>query len=169
MGKYGISGQVSQDIVSKSNMTPLDGDIDIIDDISITFRLGDLHPFSNETSLNLTGFLVYTGEPHFVIFPETGFSINELSKVLFVSSHPETPASEPHERRIMFGSWLINHIGMHLNKRYTHIFPNGINVNFVDIPTGNMFWSIDASKGASTRKRWPAEPVHWQCHLLPDA
>ena len=37
----------------------------------------------------------------------------------------------------MFGSWLINHIGMHLNKRYAHIFPNGINVNFVHIPTGN--------------------------------
>jgi diaminopimelate epimerase len=133
----GSPGQVSQDIVNKSNMTPLDGDIDIIDDISITFRLGDLHPFSNEASLNLNGYLVYTGEPHFVIFPETGFSINELSKVLFLSSHRETPANEPHERRIMFGSWLINHIGMHLNKHYAHIFPNGINVNFVHIPAEN--------------------------------
>ncbi|MGV7224042.1 MAG: diaminopimelate epimerase [Nitrospinales bacterium] len=132
----GSPGQVSQDIVNKSNMTPLYGDIDIIDDISIAFRLGDLHPFSNETSLDLTGFLVYTGEPHFVIFPETGFSINELSKVLFLSSQRATSANEPHERRITFGSWLINHIGMHLNKRYAHIFPNGINVNFVHIPTG---------------------------------
>ena len=133
----GTPGQVSQEIVNKSNMTPLDGDIDMIDDISITFRLGDLHPFSNETSLHLTGFLVYTGEPHFVIFPETGFSINELSKVLFVSSQQETPDNEPHERRIRFGTWLINHIGMHLNNRYAHIFPNGINVNFVNVPTGN--------------------------------
>jgi diaminopimelate epimerase len=133
----GSPRQVPQDIVNKTNMKRLDADIDIIDDISITFRSGDLHPFSNEASLDINGFLVYTGEPHFVIFPETGFSINELSKVLFVSSHQNTPNSEPHERRIMFGSWLINHIGMHLNKRYTHIFPNGINVNFVDVPTGN--------------------------------
>ena len=133
----GSPGQVSQDIVNKSNMTPLDGDIDIIDDISITFRRGDLQPFSNETSLDLTGYLVYTGEPHFVIFPETGFSINELGKTLFLSPDRATPAAEPHERRKMFGSWLINHIGLHLNKRYAHIFPNGINVNFVHVPIGN--------------------------------
>ena len=91
----GSPGQVSQDIVNKSNMTPLDGDIDIIDDISITFRLGDLQPFSNETSLDLTGYLVYTGEPHFVIFPEPGFSINELGKILFLSPDRATPAGEP--------------------------------------------------------------------------
>jgi diaminopimelate epimerase len=133
----GSPGQVSQEIVNKANLTPLDGDIDIIEDISITFRLGDLHPFSNETSLHLTGFLVYTGEPHFVIFPETGFSINELSTVLFLSSQRATAANEPNERRIRFGSWLINHIGMYLNKRYAHIFPKGINVNFVHVPTKN--------------------------------
>jgi diaminopimelate epimerase len=133
----GSPGQVPPDIVNKANMNSLDNDIDIIDDISITFRLGDLHPFSNEATLDLTGFLVYTGEPHLVIFAETGFSIDELSKVLFLSSHRVTPANEPHERRIMFGSWLINHIGMHLNKRYTHIFPKGINVNFFHIPAGN--------------------------------
>ena len=133
----GTPGPVSQEIVNKSNMTSFDADIDIINDISITFRLGDLHPFSNETNLHLTGFLVYTGEPHFVIFPKTGFSINQLSKVLFVSSQQETPDKEPHERRIMFGTWLINHIGMHLNNHYAHIFPNGINVNFVNVPTGN--------------------------------
>ena len=133
----GSPEQVSQEIINKSNMKPLDADIDIIEDISITFRLGDLQPFSNETSLYLTGFLVYTGEPHFVIFPETGFSINDLSKVLFISSHKATPDSEPLERRIMFGSWLINHIGMYLNNRYAHIFPSGINVNFADVPSGN--------------------------------
>jgi diaminopimelate epimerase len=130
----GSPGQIPLDIVNLSNMTPLDGDIDIINDISITFRVGDLHPFSNETSLELTGFLVYTGEPHLVIFPETGFSINELREVLFISSHRAVPVNEPHERRIMFGSWLINHVGMQFNKRYADIFPNGINVNFVHIP-----------------------------------
>lgn len=130
----GSPEKIPRGIVNHSNSTPLDNDIDIINDISITFRAGDLHPFSNETNLKVTGFLVYTGEPHLVIFPESGFSINELKKVLFISSHQNLSATDPPERRIMFGSWLINHIGMHLNNHYTHIFPNGINVNFVHIP-----------------------------------
>ena len=133
----GSPRQVPQNIVNKSNMKQLDAEIEIIDNISITFRSGDLHPFSNEASLDINGFLVYTGEPHFVIFPKTGFSIKKLSKVVFVSSYPASQANDIRERRIAFGSWLINHIGMHLNKRYAHIFPNGINVNFVHVPTGN--------------------------------
>jgi diaminopimelate epimerase len=130
----GSPKRVPQDIVNFSNMTPLDVDIDIINDMTITFRTGDLLPFSNVTSLDLTGFLVYTGEPHLVIFPESGFSVNELKKVLFVSSLQAPKSNEPYERRIMFGSWLIHHIGMYLNTRCSHIFPKGINVNFVDLP-----------------------------------
>jgi diaminopimelate epimerase len=133
----GFPRQVPQDIVNMSVLKRLDADIDIIDDISITFRSGDLRPFANEASLDINGFLIYTGEPHFVIFPETGFSIKEISKVLFVSSHHASQANEIRERRIAFGSWLINHIGMQLNKRYANIFPNGINVNFVHVPTGS--------------------------------
>ena len=130
----GTPMRVQRDIVSLSNMKRLDNDIDIIHDITIKFRTRDLHPFSDNTSLDLSGFLVYTGEPHLVIFPESGFSVNELKKMLFVSSPPATQVNEPHERRIMFGSWLIHHVGMYLNKRCAHIFPKGINVNFVDIP-----------------------------------
>ena len=126
--------RIPQDIVHLSNMTSLDDDIDIINDITITFRARDLHPFSDATSLDLIGFLVYTGEPHLVIFPKSGFSINELKNVLFVSSHQATLSNEPKERRIMFGSWLIHHIGMYLNARCMQIFPKGINVDFVDIP-----------------------------------
>jgi diaminopimelate epimerase len=133
----GSPGRIPRDVVSPIDITPLDDDIDTINDISITFREGDLHPFSNRTSLKLNGFLVYTGEPHLVIFPETGFSISELQKFFFISSHQTTSAINSQERRIRFGSWLIDHIGMQLNKQYPHIFPNGINVNFVNIPAKN--------------------------------
>ena len=130
----GSPGQVPQDIVNLSNITPLADDIQLIDDISITFRAGDLHPFSNENTLKCTGYLVYTGEPHLVIFPETGFSIPEIRDLIFVSSHSTSLPNYPQERRIKLGSWLVNHIGMYLNKQYSHIFPKGINVNFVQIP-----------------------------------
>ena len=133
----GSPRRIPRDVVSPSDITSLDDDIDTIYDISITFREGDLHPFSNRTSLKLNGYLVYTGEPHMVIFPETGFSIKELQKFFFIYSNQTTPAINSQERRIRFGSWLIDHIGMQLNKQYPHIFPNGINVNFVNIPAKN--------------------------------
>ena len=133
----GSPKRIPRDMVEFSNMKPLDRDVDIINDINITFRKGDLHPFTNNTSLNLIGFLVFTGEPHLVIFPDSGFSISELKKILFLSSNPANPANEAPERRAMFGTWLIHHVGMYLNKRCRHIFPKGINVNFVDIPDEN--------------------------------
>ena len=132
--KMGLPKRVPPDIVNLPDTRPLDGDIDIIKDMTIRFRERDLHPFSDDTSLNFTAYLVYTGEPHLVIFPATGFSIQELKNILFVSSYQDVHSGEHHERRSMFGSWLIDHVGMYLNKRYVNIFPNGINVNFVHIP-----------------------------------
>jgi diaminopimelate epimerase len=129
----GSPRRVPQDIVTLSNSIPLDGDIDLIDDISITFRAGDLHPFSSENTLKLKGYLVYTGEPHLVIFPETDFSIAEIRNLLFVSGNPTSLLNDPHERRIRLGSWLVNHIGTYLNKQYSHTFPKGININFVHL------------------------------------
>ena len=126
--------RVPKGVVDLSGTKSLNKDIDILKDITITFRTHDLHPFSEETELNLTGYLVYTGEPHFVIFPGTGFSIDNLKKVMFVSSSQDTSIHGHSERRIVFGSWLIHHIGTYLNKRYARIFPHGINVDFTCIP-----------------------------------
>jgi diaminopimelate epimerase len=126
--------RVPNSIVDLAGTKPLNADIDILSDLTINFRMHDLHPFSNDTSLNLSGYLVYTGEPHFVIFTETGFSIANLKKVMFVSSFQDTSMNGQGERRIVFGSWLIHHVGTYLNKRYHRIFPNGINVDFVHIP-----------------------------------
>lgn len=87
-------------------------------------------PFVEAQSLKISGYLVFTGEPHLVIFPETGFSLKELSKMIFVSSSKASSEGEEREKRISFGSWLLHHIGTYLNKNYLHIFPKGINVNF---------------------------------------
>jgi len=100
------------------------------EDIEITFREHDLAPFDSAQSLRISGYLVSTGEPHLVIFPETGFSLKELSKTIFVSSNETGSETVAEEKRISFGSWLIHHIGTYLNKNYAHIFPKGINVSF---------------------------------------
>ncbi len=133
--KMGTPSQIPQEIVNMSNVTFVDEDIQFLDDLIVHFRTGDLQPFSNERSLNFCGYLVYTGEPHLILFPETGFSIPEIGNVMFISSQQRSSSDGVYERRVQFGSWLINHIGMYLNQHYTHIFPKGINVNFVRVPT----------------------------------
>jgi diaminopimelate epimerase len=130
----GCPQRVPKGIADLTNTKSLNDDIDILDDVTINFRTHDLHPFSNETSLNFMGYLVFTGEPHLVIFPEFGFSIDDLRNVMFVSSREGNRTNGESERRITFGSWLIHHIGTYLNKRCTHLFPRGINVDFAHIP-----------------------------------
>jgi diaminopimelate epimerase len=116
------------------NSVRLGRDIDMVNDLTITFRQHDLHPFSNKNSMKLKGYLVYTGEPHLVIFVETDLSIALPIQLIFGSSLPPDASQEKCERRTAFGSWLIHHIGAFLNKHYRTTFPQGINVDFVNMP-----------------------------------
>ena len=102
--------------------------MDYIEDIKIEFRSHDLQPFSDEKSLSVSGHLVFTGEPHLVIFAEESFSLPELSETLFSSQA---------EKRTNFGTWLIDHIGNYINKHYQTQFPAGINVNFARLDTSS--------------------------------
>jgi diaminopimelate epimerase len=122
--------QIPPELAEPTPLQAYDDTIKTIDDIEITFRKHDLAPFVNTQSLRISGYLVFTGEPHLVIFPETDFSLKELSKTIFVSSSKAGKGTETEEKRISFGSWLIHRIGTYLNKNYAHIFPKGINVNF---------------------------------------
>ena len=101
--------------------------VDIINGLKIGFRSHDLHSFTQDTPLLLSGFLIFTGEPHLVIFPDECMP-PELANTLFMSLEPDQS-----EKRKNFGSWLVNHIGAYINKHYQYIFPVGINVNFARI------------------------------------
>lgn len=111
--------------------TICDGVVSIIDNIEIKFRQHDLSPITEEQSLRISGYLAFTGEPHLVIFPETGFSIQGLEESMFPTVSSTLMATGSGEKRVALGSWLLNHIGMYINKNYTHIFPAGISVNVV--------------------------------------
>ena len=123
--------RIPLEIANPSGTIPYDDTIDTICDIKIGFRKHDLTPFSQQRALKISGYLVFTGEPHMVIFPDTDFSIKELSKLLFISSQKNSSQTKNAEERVAFGSWLVDHIGNHLNREYAHLFPAGINVNFV--------------------------------------
>jgi diaminopimelate epimerase len=104
---------------------PFSQTIDFYPQINIRFRAGDLSNVSPSTELQMKAHLVFTGEPHLVIFPDTDFSIPELADYIF-SRSDQWPVKD---RRENFGTWLVEHIGQYLNHHYQAQFPAGINVN----------------------------------------
>jgi diaminopimelate epimerase len=126
--------RVPKRVAQHSKTKRFNRDIDLLDGLTITFREHDLHPFSRDHALKLTGYLVYTGEPHLVIFVEAGLSIPSLKTPMFCSSSKAVDGVVKAERRSAFGTWLIHHIGTYLNKHYHTAFPQGINVDFVKMP-----------------------------------
>lgn len=125
--------KISNDIVKPSVKNAFSDRIDTIKDITINFRSNDLALLTAKTELKISGYLVFTGEPHFVIFTESGLSVKELKDFFFISPQDTNPNSEKTEKRADFGKWLVHHIGSYLNKNYSHYFPAGINVNFARV------------------------------------
>ena len=129
----GFPKRVPSEIVNPSAIKPYNEHIDYVEKIEINFRKHDLKPFANATLLSLSGYLVFTGEPHLVVFINDGFSLPELAQTIF-SLNISNKAKAPNvTNRINFGSWLVNHIGSYINKHYPDLFPAGLNINFVRI------------------------------------
>ena len=132
--------RIPQEMLNYSLITThIDESINLIE-LEITCRDHDLEPFSNDKILLLTGYLVFTGEPHLVIFPDDNASLMHMGNIFFISPMLDTHGMKKNERRSSFGSWLLHHIGYFLNTHYEHLFSKGINVNFVHIDrdSGNI-------------------------------
>jgi diaminopimelate epimerase len=121
--------RVPLDVASQAIRRPINECIDAVDNISIKFRSYDLRAYSERPSLEMCGYLVFTGEPHLVVFPQDSFSDPELAKPLFLLTPSEEAESRVH-RRLSVGSWLVRRIGVFLNDQLREHFPAGINVNF---------------------------------------
>lgn len=115
------------DVLSLDKVDHSNGRFGFIEKIKINFRSHDLHPFSDLTTILLSGYLIYTGEPHLVVFPNE-FLSPELVVTMFLSDDVNS-----NEKRGNFGSWLLSHIGASINKYYHDIFPSGVNVCFVSV------------------------------------
>lgn len=126
----GFPRRVPQSLYHSSGSQITDEQIDWIEGIQVEFRENDLSPYATERRLTLSGHLVFTGEPHLVVL-ESGLSVPGLSRTLFTATTNETIKGKQTDRRVNFGSSLIQLIGSIVNKSYRHIFPSGININFV--------------------------------------
>ena len=107
------------------------GEFQTVSDLRVGFRNHDLHPYSTDTELNLTGYLTFTGEPHLVfMLDEQDAPIAEFADAIFASRDDQLGAGAVLQRRSSFGTWLVDHVGQYLNMHYRDQFPAGVNVNF---------------------------------------
>ena len=125
--------RMPDEMVDSSIRTPISDEIDLIDNIPITnFREADSKRFfNNETSLTVRGHLVFTGEPHLVIFVDSGFSIEDLSTQIFLSFPQKTLGNQEAEKRASSSSAFVDFIGNYFAREFSDLFPVGININFV--------------------------------------
>ncbi len=112
-------------LLTEGTAESIDPVIDFFPELTITFREGDLRTFTPATELKIRAHLVFTGEPHLVIFPDQDFSIPELADYVFGGQSKWSVQ----DRRESFGTWLVDHIGNQINSRFRDIFPAGISVN----------------------------------------
>ncbi len=111
--------------------------IDSVDAIMVEFRFHDLKPYTEKTQVQLSGYLVFTGEPHLVVFPDHDFSVPELADYIFGTSKGSEQFGSV-KQRLSVGSQLVQLIGSYLNSHYRHMFPAGINVNFTRYHSSGM-------------------------------
>ncbi len=103
--------------------------------------------------LRISGFLINTGEPHLVIFVETGILPRGLADGLF----PPAPAAGPGRSskvKTDKGAQLIHLIGMAINQDYRYLFPHGLNVNFVRVPIGGERIEYRCFERGINRETW---------------
>lgn len=129
----GIPQKPPKNLVSPQAIFPCTDSIHGVHDIGIGLRSNDLKPFTDQTELRIAGYIVFTGEPHLVIFVDSGLSIPALKDFIFISPGSSLAIEGREEKRYNFGGWLLRQVGIFLNKQRLDLFPNGINVNFARI------------------------------------
>lgn len=129
----GPASSIAEDFLKLPLNSQILDEVYRIMDLKILFRAGDLKSVSNDCEISINGYLVFTGEPHLVLFVDSAFSVNCFENYFFIASDVNDKKEKNRERRASFGTWLVNHIGYYLNHKCRDIFPFGINVNFTRI------------------------------------
>ena len=119
--------KISPEMMDSSIATPYDDCLMSVKNLKIVLPKSEFIGFTEDIVIALSGFAVFTGEPHLVIFTESGFSVKELAEQILLSS------GQKYRRKTDYSSWIVHEIGMTLNHEYSHIFPKGLNINFVRV------------------------------------
>ena len=120
-------------MVNPSIRKPTNGNFDIIQDIPIKmlWRSDQIRFHSDDSALTVSGYLVFTGEPHLVLFVDSGFSKTEVADRIFLSLSDSHSSLSHGEKRAGTSSDLVDFIGNYFVREHSDLFPVGININFV--------------------------------------
>ncbi|MDD2390933.1 MAG: hypothetical protein PHP23_14540 [Desulfobacterales bacterium] len=129
----GTPRRIPSELTCLSSIEPYDGHIDKINGLKIEFRKNGQPFFKNETELTLSGYLVFTGEPHLVVLTENGFSLKALAELMFFPPHPERAPIIETQKMLHFSAGIVQRIGRDLIRNYAEQFPAGINIDFIRI------------------------------------
>ena len=121
-------------LVNPKAIKPHDEILSTLDAIKIKFRRKcDANHYVPQKNITLNGYLIFTGEPHLVVFTENGDFGRRLASTMFACSSSREINGNDQEHRLNTGSWLVEYIGNYAEREYRGIFPHGINIDFVRI------------------------------------
>jgi len=119
------------ELITPGRAIPYTDSIELVEEFSIPLEMHQLNPYSDETTMTLSGYLVFTGEPHLVVFPDEAFSSPALADSLYAVEPGGGLEADGGGERAEFGSRLIHLIGSYVNTQCRQIFPAGVSINFV--------------------------------------
>lgn len=90
-----------------------------------------------ENTLSINGYLIFIGEPHFVIFTHNGISSKDFTDIVFSDDDNGKDSFMVGNLRDDYSSWFVHYIGTYFNKTFKNMFPLGININFVHVMDKN--------------------------------
>lgn len=125
----GPPGPIPSNLINSSLLTPYNDCIMMIQDLSISFSKSELIGLKEDIHLELSGYAIFTGEPHLVILTETGISSSTIADKLLESYQ----VKQLNSFKTDYSSWIIHEIGMYFNRRYPQYFPEGLNINFIRV------------------------------------
>jgi diaminopimelate epimerase len=121
----GAPRRIPDDLVSAAIKVPCNEQMDRLAGLTIRFRQHDLAPYIDSVALDIWGYLVFTGEPHLVVFPADVIPSQEVVQTLFADPGGKVRAE--------FGSRLMHRIGWAINNELPALLPRGLNVNFARV------------------------------------
>lgn len=128
----GKPGRIPEGMVFPEIISRVDDSMDYVK--PITIRLdpdNSLQDPVEDLMTTISGYLIYTGEPHFIIFTENDTRPTGMVPSLYI---PETPGRAfNYDLRFHASSRYIRHIGRYLNMNGSNLFPKGINIDFARI------------------------------------
>lgn len=128
----GEPGRVPDTMVSQKGLSPFNNSMDNVN--PITIKLDADNPLDGSIEnfrTTISGYLIYTGEPHFIVFTEADTRPDVRVPSLYI---PETAGHAfNYDFRFHDSSKYIRNIGRYLNSNESNLFPKGINIDFVRI------------------------------------